>query len=422
MARGVPSYITFLFSNRNILLICIAIFLSMIGFGMIFPLLPTMAASFDASKTEIGIVATLFALTRTLLVRPFGAFSDRVGRKPMLIWGFVGYGIFMSLFAFATNIYWMYILRAAQGISSAAVWPAASAYIADSVGASERGKAMGYMGMATSVGIMFGPAIGGFLKDLYGVQLPFIICGVLTGSMAVFIKFMLNETVTCDYDAQKPHDGALLYRTVGWIAQDYREIRRNVYAKTLFGVMVAGFIFNFAYALIEPLLPIFAEESLNASATQVGLAFTFAGTVGVIVRPIAGSLADSIGRKKPIIFGSLYSGLMMLPLTIITTPAQMIYVLGARAVGWALADPATLALLTDTCSEHNRGKIFGLYQLSTGLGWMMGPLVGGILYDIQGAELSFLLTAIGTLVATVILMMTIQDTMKRCDDVQSSNI
>ncbi len=422
MARGVPTYMSFLFSNRNILLICIAIFLSMIGFGMIFPLLPTMAASFDASKTEIGIVATLFALTRTLLVRPFGAFSDRIGRKPMLMWGFVGYGIFMSLFAFATNIYWMYILRAAQGISSAAVWPAASAYIADSVSASERGKAMGYMGMATSVGIMFGPAIGGFLKDLYGIQLPFIICGVLTGSMSLFIKFMLEETVTCDYDVTEPRDTALIHRTVGWIAQDYREIRQNVYAKTLFGVMVAGFIFNFAYALIEPLLPIFAEESLNASATQVGLAFTLAGTVGVIVRPLAGSLADSIGRKKPIVVGSLYSGLMMLPMTIITTPAQMIYVLGARAVGWALVDPATLALLTDTCSEHNRGKIFGLYQLSTGLGWMMGPLIGGILYDLQGAELSFLLTAVGTLIAACILMMTIQDTMKRCDDVQSSDI
>ena len=422
MARGVPTYMSFLFSNRNILLICIAIFLSMIGFGMIFPLLPTMAASFDASKTEIGIVATLFALTRTLLVRPFGAFSDRIGRKPMLMWGFVGYGIFMSLFAFATNIYWMYILRAAQGISSAAVWPAASAYIADSVSASERGKAMGYMGMATSVGIMFGPAIGGFLKALYGIQLPFIICGVLTGSMSLFIKFMLEETVTCDYDVTEPRDTALIHRTVGWIAQDYREIRQNVYAKTLFGVMVAGFIFNFAYALIEPLLPIFAEESLNASATQVGLAFTLAGTVGVIVRPLAGSLADSIGRKKPIVVGSLYSGLMMLPMTIITTPAQMIYVLGARAVGWALVDPATLALLTDTCSEHNRGKIFGLYQLSTGLGWMMGPLIGGILYDLQGAELSFLLTAVGTLIAAGILMMTIQDTMKRCDDVQSSDI
>jgi DHA1 family multidrug resistance protein-like MFS transporter len=413
---------TFLFSNRNILLICIAIFLSMIGFGMIFPLLPTMAASFDASKTEIGIVATLFALTRTLLVRPFGALSDRIGRKPMLMWGFVGYGIFMSLFAFATNIYWMYILRAAQGISSASVWPAASAYIADSVDASERGKAMGYMGMATSVGIMFGPAIGGFLKDLYGIQLPFIICGILTGSMAIFIKIMLKETVSCEYDENEPQDLALLHRTVGWIAQDYREIRGNVYARTLFGVMVAGFIFNFAYALIEPLLPIFAEESLNASATQVGLAFTLAGTVGVIVRPIAGSLADSIGRKKPIIVGSLYSGLMMLPMTVITTPAQMIYVLGARAAGWALVDPATLALLTDTCTERNRGKIFGLYQLSTGMGWMMGPLVGGILYDLRGAELSFLLTAIGTLVATGILSITIQDTMKRCNDVQGSDI
>lgn len=408
-------YIAFLRSHRNVLLLCVAIFFSMIGFGMIFPLLPTMAASFNASKTEIGIVASMFALTRTMLVRPMGALSDSVGRKPMLVWGFVGYGVFMSLFAFATNIYMMYFLRAAQGIASATVWPAASAYIADSVNPRERGRAMGYMGMATSVGIMFGPAFGGVLKDLYGIQIPFLICGLLTGSMAIFIKLMLTETVAVTRERHRPRQ-TIRYRTAGWIRDDYRELQRNTYASTLFGVMVAGFIFNFAYALIEPLLPVFAEESLGATATQVGLAFTVAGAVGAMVRPIAGNLADTIGRKKPIIAGSLYAGLMMMPLAVVTTPLQMIAVLGARAVGWAVADPATLALLSDTCDERSRGKLFGLYQLSTGLGWMLGPLVGGILYDLQGAELSFVFTGAGTLLAGGILMYTLKETLMQCDE------
>lgn len=410
MGRAKDKIASFFPENRNILLICLAIFMSVIGFGMIFPILPTIAADFGASKTEIGLVATMFALTRTLTVRPFGALSDRIGRKPMLIYGFIGYSIFMGGFAFATNIYWLYLLRAAQGFASASVWPAASALIADSVPKERRGRAMGYLGMSASVGIIFGPAFGGFLKDLYGVQVPFIITSVITAVMAILIHRTIRETVVRETNGVKLNDISLRQRTFGWIRDDYEEIRMNPFARTIFSVLLGGFIFNFAFALIEPLLPVFAEESIGASATQVGFAFTFAGIVGAIGRPLAGNLVDKVGRKKPMVFGAFYAGVATIPMAFIRTPLQMIGVLGVRALGWAMSDPAILTLLTDVSDERSRGKTFGLYQLATGTGWMLGPLIGGIIYDVRGPEIAFLFTAAGTLLAGMILLKNVRET------------
>jgi len=409
--RG-AEYIKFLLSHKNMLLLCTAIFMSMIGFGMIFPLLPTLASTMGASKTEIGIIATSFAFTRTLLVRPFGAFSDKIGRKPMLMYGFIGYGIFMSSFAFAHDIHTLMFLRAMQGVCSASVWPAASALIADSVNANERGKAMGYLGMSTSVGLMFGPAFGGFLKDIYGIQLPFIICGVITGCMPILIKFKIHETVPDVCPLGRKRELIKRKNPFAWIKEDYEEIKNHALSRTIFSIFAAGFIFNFAYALIEPLLPVFVTEKIGASATEVGLAFTAAGIVGSIVRPLAGDLADKIGRKKPIVFGSLYSGLLTIPMAYIRSSTEMIAVMGIRSVGWAMTDPSTLALLSDVSDEKKRGKLFGLYQLSSGLGWMLGPVIGGIIYDLKGGELSFLLTAFGTLITALILIINLEETLE----------
>jgi MFS family permease len=184
----------------------------------------------------------------------------------------------------------------------------------------------------------------------------------------------------------------------------------NPFARTIFSVLLGGFIFNFAFALIEPLLPVFAEESIGASATQVGFAFTFAGIVGAIGRPLAGNLVDKVGRKKPMVFGAFYAGVATIPMAFIRTPLQMIGVLGVRALGWAMSDPAILTLLTDVSDERSRGKTFGLYQLATGTGWMLGPLIGGIIYDVRGPEIAFLFTAAGTLLAGMILLKNVRET------------
>jgi len=410
-------YFSFLFHHKNVLLLCVAIFMSMIGFGMIFPLLPTLASTLGATKTEIGVIATSFALTRTLLVRPFGAFSDKIGRKPMLIYGFVGYGIFMSSFAFAHSTYMLMFLRGMQGVCSASVWPAASAFIADSVKPSERGKAMGYLGMSTSVGLMFGPAFGGFLKDFYGMQIPFLLCGLITGTIAILIKIMIKETVKDPKPMGKKRELIRTRNPFGWVKADYEEIKSHTMSRTIFSIFIAGFIFNFAYALIEPLLPVFVTEKIGASATEVGIAFTAAGIVGSFVRPIAGSLADRMGRKKPIVIGSLYSGIMTLPMAFIRSSTDMIAIMGIRAFGWAMSDPATMALLTDVSDDKKRGKLFGLYQLSSGLGWIMGPVIGGAIYDLKGGEFPFLLTAIGTIITAIILMLFLEETLEKKNDV-----
>ncbi|MFQ5891641.1 MAG: MFS transporter [Candidatus Methanofastidiosia archaeon] len=389
---------------KNVLVVCIGIFISMIGFGLIFPLFPLYAKTFGATPTDIGIIASMFALTRFIFATPFGALSDRYGRKSMLIVGFFSYSIAMSSFAFAQNLAHLYLFRALQGIASAMVWPSATAIVADSVEQKDRGKAMGYFSMSLHMALIFGPAVGGFLADLYGIKIPFLLCGLIMLLLVPFIKIYVKETVKIG-ESVVTQKLSLKKK----LRNDYLEIKSSKYFKTLSGLMFASFLGIFAFTLIEPLIPIYADEKVGATKTDIGIAFTVMGVVGTLIRPFAGSLADRIGRKKPIIYGSMFSALTTYPMALIRTPAEMIGILGVRTVGWATSEPATQALLADVVDENKRGKIFGLFGTIQSLGMILGPTLGGILYQGVGGEASFIVVSTIALLPVLVLYKMIEE-------------
>ncbi|MBU6997889.1 MAG: MFS transporter, partial [Theionarchaea archaeon] len=189
----------------------------------------------------------------------------------------------------------------------------------------------------------------------------------------------------------------------------FNEIRESTYFLTLLGLMVATFITTFGLTLIEPLLSIYAQEKVDATLTEISLAFTFMGLSGFLVRVVGSDVSDRVGRRKPILFGNLWAALLTFPLTIVRTPVQMIGILAARSAGWGFSDPATQALLADIVEENKRGRIFGLFGSVSGVAMIAGPTVGGAVYELYGGEVSFALCGALTLVASTVLFLMITE-------------
>ena len=371
---------------------------------MIFPLFPLYAELFGATPTQIGAIASMFALTRTGLATIFGSLSDRYGRKKLIVYGFLFYAVVMSTFAVAQNVSHLFILRGLQGVASAMVWPSAQAVVADSTEPKERGRAMAYFSAAWQVSMIVSPAFGGFLAQLYGYRAPFLITGGVMLPIALLIQFYVSETIKSSVSiltVREPLKNRLKTST--------REIRESAYFFTLLGLMVAAFISTFGITLINPLLPIYAETKVNATLTHITLAYTLMGLTGTIFRIYAGSISDRVGRRSLILVGNVCASLLTFPMIIIRTPFQMIGILSIRAVGWAFSDPATQALLSDVVDENKRGKIFGLYATVSGAAMILGPFVGGALYEVYGGEFSFAVCGLLCLAASAVLFLMIKE-------------
>lgn len=382
--------------------------MSMIGFGMIFPFFPLYAELFGATPSQIGMIASMFALTRTALATPFGAVSDKYGRKVTMTAGFLLYSVAMSLFAFAQNVYHLFVFRGLQGVASAMVWPSAQAVIADSTEQKDRGRAMAYFSASWTVSMIIGPAFGGFLAQLYGYKAPFLMAGFIMIPITVLIRFYVSETVKSEVSILSVPEPFLRR-----VENSFREIRESEYFLTLLGLLVASFITTFGLTLIEPLLSIYAQEKVGASLAEISLAFTFMGVSGFLIRLVAGDLSDRIGRRRPILAGTLWASLLTFPLSFIRTPFEMIGVLSVRSLGWGLSDPSTQALLADIVDENKRGKIFGLLGSVGGVAMIAGPSVGGVVYELYGGEFSFAVCGILSLAASVVLFSMIREPQRK---------
>jgi DHA1 family multidrug resistance protein-like MFS transporter len=382
----------------NVLIICIGVFIAMLGFGMIFPLFPLFAEQFGATAAQIGLITSIFALARTVLATPFGAISDRYGRKRLIITGFIFYAVVMSAFAFSQSVTHLFLFRGLQGVASAMVWPSAQAIIADSTRPQDRGRAMAYFSAAWQVSLIVSPAFGGFLAELYDYRIPFLAAGAVMVPISILIHRYVTETIRGTITIISAPEPFMRRFKSG-----VREIRESTYFITLMGLLTATFISTFGLMLINPLVPLYAQSRVGATVLQITLIYTLMGVAGTVTRIYAGKIIDRMGRKVPIVFGNIWAALLTFPMMIIQTPLQMIGVLAARSGGLGLSDPATQTLLSDLVDENKRGKIFGLYTMVSGIALILGPSVGGTLYEIYGGEISFGICGILTLVASLIL-------------------
>lgn len=354
-----------LLRNPRFALLFGSLFLVMIGFGLVIPLLPFFARDLGASSFDMGLMTAVWAAAQFLIAPRWGSFSDRHGRRPALILGLAGFGLGFFLMGMSTELWMLYAARIVGGLLSASTIPSAKAYIADITPREERGPSMGLLGAAFGLGFMLGPAIGSLMVPL-GVKFTFFAAGTCGCINAALVYFRLPEpeertessledrsVLSAMIDAaRKPH--AVLYWT--------------------------PFFITFASSSLFSMMGFFLIDKFAATEAQVGIAFTVTGALGVLTQGILiGAAIRTFGEVRLLRIGMIISGAGFVLFTLAPSFTLILVSVAFIATGMGLARPVVTSLLSNA-TDMGQGITMGLQTSYDSLGRMLGPLWAGLLY------------------------------------------
>lgn len=363
-----------------LLLIFLTIFIDMVGFGIVIPVLPLYAQHFHASPWQIGLLFATFSFMQLFFAPLMGRWSDRIGRRPVILLSVIGTAVSFLILGFAKTLWMLFLGRMVDGVSGANI-SAAQAYIADITPPEKRSASMGILGAAFGLGFVFGPALGGLLGH-YAIELPFFVAAgmALLNSIAIF--FLLPESLPPEKRKSKLVKQPSLWVTI-------QEIRQT----PVMVVMVCVLLSTTAFSLVTSLFTLFTQYRLHWGTKENGILFAGIGFMGVLIQGgLLRKLVPKTGEKPLVIIGCVLLALSML---ILPLPFQANVILPVligsvfMACGNSLVTPLLSGLASKLSPEASQGSILGLLQSVSSFARMTGPAIGGVLLN-QDAVFRFL--------------------------------
>jgi multidrug resistance protein len=357
-----------------LLLIFLTVFIDMVGFGIIIPVLPLYAEHFHATPVEIGWLTGIYSGMQIIFVPILGKLSDRFGRRPILIVSLAGTAIGFLIMGWATSLPLLFVARIIDGASGGNI-STAQAYIADISTPENRSRSMGIIGAAFGLGFTFGPMIGGILSRIsYGA--PFYFAAALAGVNVVLLYFILPESLAAEHRAH-PADRSRL-----------NEIFQHGHGR-LFGTIVATYFFTITgFAIMTTLFALFTEKHFGFDAHQTGYVFGFIGIISVILQGgLIGRLIKIFGETALARFGLLMLSIGLALLQAVPTVPMLLLVSGMIAIANGLSTPTLNGLASQMVDRGWQGRALGLMQSAGSMGRLIGPLLAGWLltFDVNHA-------------------------------------
>lgn len=370
-----------------LVIIFITVFIDLLGFGIIIPLLPFYAESFGASAFAIGLLGTSFSLMQFLFSPVWGRWSDRIGRKPIILVGLLGSCLSYVTMALAGSLALLFIARILGGIAGANI-PTAQAYIADITTAENRAKGMGMVGAAFGLGFIFGPAIGGVLSR-YSPETPMWCAAALCLGNFIAAWFLLPESRRV----------SAATRTLGRM----EAFRHAMLQPTLMLVLALYFIVTMAFSGFEATFALFTEAKFGYTAASIGFLFAFIGLILSLIQGVlVGRAVRRIGERRliPIAIFLISLGIGLIPF--VWNVPTLLVALAFLAVGMGFNNPSLSSMVSKLSHQDDQGGILGLASSIASLGRVVGPAWGGYLYDAYGMTTPYLSAAGLMLVAFVV--------------------
>lgn len=363
------------------LVIFVIVFIDLVGFGIMIPMLPFYARSLGADATQVGALMFVYSLMQIFVAPLWGGLSDRYGRRPILLVTILCQGLAFFWAAASTTYISLLLSRVAAGVFAANI-STASAYMADVTSREDRAKGMGLIGAAFGLGFIFGPAIGGLLLK-YGHWAPSMVAGIIC-----FLNFILAMLILREPKERKPIEKKF---SVG-------RMKFALERPALFFPMLIFFLITTAFVQMEITFGLFVVDRFGLAERDVGFLLAFMGVMMAIIQGgLLGPLTKKFQEYRLVLVGLVMASIGLIGLAFNYNFAIFVALIGIVAMGYSLMNPCLSALASKSASDEEQGSTLGIFQSSGSLARVLAPLGAGFLYDKQpflpllcGAGLIFL--------------------------------
>jgi len=370
-------------SRSPLVIIFITIFIDLVGFGIVIPVLPLYAERYGASETTVGILLATYSAMAFVFSPILGRISDRLGRRPVLLVSLLGtsagfllmgfapkmpFGF--AVFGMAPTLVWLFVARIIDGISGGNI-STAQAYIADVTPPEERSKGMGLIGAAFGLGFTFGPPIGGLMSSI-SAGAPFFFASAMAAANATALYFFLPESLSHEHrhEARRRATVAeVLEHGGGW---------------HLKAIIAAYFFATISFAMLTTTYALFANHRFNFDAVHTGYMFLYVGVLGAIIQGgLLGRLVKMFGEKTLAVTGTAIFAAAMFVLPASSTVSILILASTGVAVGNSLMTPSLNGLASKSVGPAWQGRMLGVMASVASLARIIGPVLGGMLLGLD---------------------------------------
>jgi DHA1 family multidrug resistance protein-like MFS transporter len=372
-----------------------AMFSSMLGQGIIVPLLPIYAHKLGATGLHIGFIFGAFSISRTIALPYFGRLSDIKGRRPFIIWGLFAYFLASIAFMLSTTVNQLILIRFLQGISAAMILPVAQAYAGEITPLGKEGRMMGTLNISLYGGLGAGPVLGGVIKDAFGLQASFFSMGMLCLSGFILCVLLLPSR---EEEHTFVRDKA---------SANYRILLRN---KAIAGLFYFRFIYTMCIGSVWAFLPLLADSKFGLSSLAVGILISLSVLSSALLMAPMGFLADRTQKSSLIIAGGFIT-LFALLMFALARDKWMLYAASVIVgIGGGISIPSVMAMTVVLGrNQKSMGSIISIMIMAHSLGMIFGPIIAGLMMDIIDIRVAFAASAVIILAGTLITLRLISD-------------
>ena len=394
---------------RSVILI---VFVVMLGFGIIAPILPLYARSFHVSYQVASLLISVFAFARLIFDPVAGPIIDRYGERRSAIAGLLIVGVSALFAGLAPTFLLAVLFRGAGGGGSAVFLAALYSYLLKVVPSERMARTLSVFYGSLNVGIIAGGPIGGVVAQLFGLNSPLILyAGLCFFSAVLYSRFMRDAPKPAGASAERgvsDGDGATP-TPLGLMAQIATLLRNRAFLTVL--ILNLSF-FWFVAGGYDTLVPLFAREGLGMSAVGVGLVFTVAVGAEFLVLYPSASIADKMGRKRVAVPSMALLALLGATLGWAKSPFSLGVLMGLVGLASGAAASTPAAMLSDITPPGQSGTAVGIFRFAGDLGFVLGPLVGGVVAGAFGFKIAFAAMGLPALLGLLFVMGT-PETLKK---------
>ena len=370
------------------------VFVDLVGFGLVIPLLPFYAVRFGASPQQVTLLLAVYSLMQLFTAPLWGRLSDRIGRRPVLMTSMAAAALAYLWLGGATELWMLFAARALAGACAGNI-AAAQAYIADTTTPENRAKGMGLIGAAFGLGFIFGPALGGFLAGndpaTANLARPAWVAAGLSLAALCGVLFVLRESLTPEQRGQaqrRSRFGA----TLG-------ALRHPVLSR----LILIFFLVILAFAAMESTFALWAMRQFRWGPEQVGYVFAFVGVLSAVLQGgLIGRLTQRFGEERLLLCGLILIGLGLLVLPFAREVPLLGTAVSGLALGIGLTQPSLNSLISRRAGRDEQGEVLGVAQSVASLSRVLGPAMAGFLFADLGRGSPFLFGVV--LIALALLL------------------